>query len=78
MYDSDFEHRLLDIVFADLAQEAEDEKILDALSKIGERKHRIRIDEDGMLRRILPPMTVSSDELDRLVPIDGSPIKILD
>jgi hypothetical protein len=38
---------------------------------------RMRVREDGIWRRILPPLTISNDELDRQVDTD-KPVKIID
>jgi hypothetical protein len=69
---------LLDQPLTPKTQEEIEDAAIKALARIGERDAidaindftRIKMREDGFFRRILPPLQISNDELDRSVPTD--------
>ncbi len=73
------------ISIARMCEEITDEQIIDALAGFNKLAAinaindftRIKMLEDGFFRRILPPLQITNDELDRAVSTD-KPIKIID
>ncbi len=65
-------------------EEKRDDAVLDSLASIGKERTdpfgdylRAKIREQGFARKIMPPMYISNDELDRSVDT-AMPIKIVD
>ena len=64
---------LNDVIFEQLNDRGMEKNAIDAINDFT----RIRVREDGFQRRILPPLQISNDELDRQVWTD-KPVKIID
>ncbi len=64
---------LNDTLFEQLSTNGMEKQAIDAVNDFT----RIKMREDGFYRRIMPPLTISNDELDRTVETD-KPVKIID
>ncbi len=62
-----------DTVFEQLSTPGMEKQAIDAINDFT----RIKMREDGFFRRIIPPLVISNDELDRQVDTD-KPVKIID
>ena len=65
--------QLNDTLFEQLQTPGMEKQAIDAVNDFTRTKMR----EDGFYRRIMPPLTISNDELDRQVDID-KPVKVVD
>ncbi len=64
---------LNETLFEQLATPGMEKQAIDAVNDFTRTKMR----EDGFYRRIMPPLTISNDELDRQVDTD-KPVKVID
>jgi hypothetical protein len=64
---------LNETLFEQLSTPGMEKQAIDAVNDFT----RIKMREDGFYRRIMPPLTISNDELDRQVDTD-KPVKVID